>query len=1127
MFQTLGRFTTRYKYWIIAFWLILAAAMVAFAPKLSKVGITNESDFLPKDAPSIRAQKVLEQEFPKMASGGDTLVVLADPNGLNDADRAYAKQLADWLKTNPNVRSVTTIFNHPEMKPILLSRDGQAMLMQVSLKPQPYSDEANLTVERIRSHIQETRPQNLLVHLTGQTPIGRDLMHHILKSVDSTTWATILLVIVVLLLVYRAPIAAGVPLVTIGVAYITSRGILGYLAKANIMKVSTMMDAFLVVLIFGVGTDYALFLISRYREEVSRRPNHNRDEADRETVARIAPVLTASASTVVIGTLSMMVARFGMTRTQGPAMALAVAMAWLASITLTPALLSVLGAYLFWPFHRKIRDEQTEHRSPFWERVAHAITAKPGLIAVITTVVLLLPYILLPQMHKSFDILNEIPTSADSRQGFALIKEHFNTGEMMPIIVVLDGDDDLRSPQGLARIAAVNEALAQVDGVAKVRSVVHPTAGEQPELEKALLAPEQLRMLTSGLQKGLKADPQALAQSKGDPTAALNVLEGYLTEFGKAFPDAAKKPEYADALKRIDDLRSRIGNLMQGLQVSTQLKMLSQNLGKVNPSASNANAAEGLQALQAYLTALAQAYPEVKDDAGYKQAMQALAALQQGMEQAKQMQQASAQLGMLAQAMAKTASQLNSPAALQSLFAPQGQNAENPLAILGGYLTALGKAYPEIQTQPAYADALTRLQDIQTVQQALQQAQAQAGAGAAASQEIQQAVAKLQSDLQGLSKDLGALAQSFAGKDAPFSYPPLMKLPAAQEQMQALQQAAANLRSGIQTLEKRFEGRDARFMPPALPGMDGAQTQKAIAALEEDAQALTHDLNTLADALPANAYFLPDSLIKQQPEAATLLSTFLSKDDRAAQVQVLVEGDPYSDRALQTAGRIRKVAEKAAQQQGLKAHVTGPIMQVYDIRAIVNEDFPKVMAATTLGVFLVFIILLGSLVAPLYLILTVLLSYGSTMGLSVLVFEKLMGSPGVNYSIPVVIFTLLVALGADYNIFLTSRLWEEAEKRGSVREGVLRASAYTGGVITSAGIILAGTFGALMTSSITSLFQIGAAIAMGVLLDTFVVRAVLVPSIAAILGRWNWWPAKHPIGHGGLFRLLAERVKGE
>ena len=104
-------------------------------------------------------------------------------------------------------------------------------------------------------------------------------------------------------------------------------------------------------------------------------------------------------------------------------------------------------------------------------------------------------------------------------------------------------------------------------------------------------------------------------------------------------------------------------------------------------------------------------------------------------------------------------------------------------------------------------------------------------------------------------------------------------------------------------------------------------------------------------------------------------------------------------------------------------------------------------------------------------------------------------------------FVLLVALGADYNIFLMSRVREEAAGR-TTREGIRIASAYTGGIITSCGIILAGTFAAMMVAPIQMLFQIGFAVAVGVLLDTFVIRAVLVPAIAAALGEWNWWPSK-------------------
>jgi RND superfamily putative drug exporter len=146
-------------------------------------------------------------------------------------------------------------------------------------------------------------------------------------------------------------------------------------------------------------------------------------------------------------------------------------------------------------------------------------------------------------------------------------------------------------------------------------------------------------------------------------------------------------------------------------------------------------------------------------------------------------------------------------------------------------------------------------------------------------------------------------------------------------------------------------------------------------------------------------------------------------------------------------------------------------------------------------------------VAPLYLIFTILVSYGATLGIVRVVFSDLLHKPGVTWWVPIFMFVMLVALGMDYNIFLMGRVKEEVAKSGD-REGIRTAVAKTGGIITSAGIIMAGTFAAMMSGSILGLQQIGFAVAVGVLLDTFVVRTALVPAIAVLLGRWSWWPRR-------------------
>ncbi len=157
-------------------------------------------------------------------------------------------------------------------------------------------------------------------------------------------------------------------------------------------------------------------------------------------------------------------------------------------------------------------------------------------------------------------------------------------------------------------------------------------------------------------------------------------------------------------------------------------------------------------------------------------------------------------------------------------------------------------------------------------------------------------------------------------------------------------------------------------------------------------------------------------------------------------------------------------------------------------------------------VFLILIVLLRALVAPLVLIGTVALSFAAALGIGVFFFEYVFDFPGVDPSLPLFAFIFLVALGVDYNIFLMARVREETLKHGT-REGMLRGLAVTGGVITSAGIVLAGTFSALASLPLVSLTEIGFTIAVGVLLDTFLVRSVLVPALVLDLDWRTWLPS--------------------
>jgi RND superfamily putative drug exporter len=219
-------------------------------------------------------------------------------------------------------------------------------------------------------------------------------------------------------------------------------------------------------------------------------------------------------------------------------------------------------------------------------------------------------------------------------------------------------------------------------------------------------------------------------------------------------------------------------------------------------------------------------------------------------------------------------------------------------------------------------------------------------------------------------------------------------------------------------------------------------------------------------------------------------------------IQATLEPNPYSTEAFELVDPIREAAHEVAPA----TLVGGPSAIEADVRDAAGRDSLVIPPIVLIVVFLILIGLLRAVVAPLILIGTVILSFLAALGVGYFVFDVIFGFPGSDPSLPLFAFVFLVALGVDYNIFLIARAREETIAHGS-REGILRALAVTGAVITSAGIVLAGTFSVLGSLPLTFLTEIGFVVAFGVLLDTFLVRSILVPAAALTVGDKFWWPS--------------------
>jgi RND superfamily putative drug exporter len=222
------------------------------------------------------------------------------------------------------------------------------------------------------------------------------------------------------------------------------------------------------------------------------------------------------------------------------------------------------------------------------------------------------------------------------------------------------------------------------------------------------------------------------------------------------------------------------------------------------------------------------------------------------------------------------------------------------------------------------------------------------------------------------------------------------------------------------------------------------------------------------------------------------------------QLEGTLESAPDSKAAQQTVLAVRDAVHPVA---GADAKVGGMSAMTLDINNANKHDNQLIIPLVLLVVLLILGLLLRAIVAPLILMATVVLSFGAALGVSALIFRHVFGFGGEDTSFPLYVFVFLVALGIDYNIFLMTRVREEAHKQGT-RKGALTGLAATGGVITSAGIVLAGTFAALASLPLVAFAEIGFAVAFGVLLDTLIVRSVLVTALTLDIGRWMWWPGK-------------------
>jgi RND superfamily putative drug exporter len=495
----------RTKFVVVLFWLLLATVAAPLAGKLTEVQNNDTLTALPHSAEAAAAAERAEAAFP----GTDRLVavaVYARDGSLTDADKAKAE--ADRA-------AFTRYAQGREVAPAFASTDGKALLISFQLAGS--EDEQSEAVTTIRDRLAADAPDGLKTALTGSAG-GLDDVLDAFEGLDSTLLlVTAGVVALLLLLSYRSPVLWLVPLVSVGVASQVAVATVYLLARYAGLAVDLQAQSILTILVFGVGTDYALLLIARYREELRR--HRNRHEAMAVALRRSFPAILASAGTVAIGLLCLLAADLPSTRALGPVAAIGIAAALVTMATLLPAVLVVCGRWLFWPFVPRYSEAAVGHDIAadhgIWARVARTVGRRPRVIWIGSGLALVALILGVGNLSVGLPGSDTFTKEVGSVTGQRLIERHYPGGASSPA--------DIFAAAGSAeRVAA---AASDVDGVAEVQPPQPSADGRWVRISAVLDdAPDSqaAKNTVDRLRDAVHAVPGSQALVGGDTAAELD-----------------------------------------------------------------------------------------------------------------------------------------------------------------------------------------------------------------------------------------------------------------------------------------------------------------------------------------------------------------------------------------------------------------------------------------------------------------------------------------------------------------------------------------------------------------------------------------------------------------------------
>ena len=1105
-------------------WILIVVISIFMLPNVNQLTREHSTISLPANVQSEVASTIGNHWGHHQNNTYQVVAVFNNQDGaMSKSDQKNVNQTIRYLKRHKSelgIKSMLTPYENSATKKNLISKDKTTELVQLNVSKKKSVSNINKQLTKA------VKTDGIRTYITGADILQDDFSGAIQEGIKKTEVISVILIFIVLVLVFRSPIVPLISLLTVGVSFITAFSIVTNLVKNFNFPFSNFTQVFMVIVLFGIGTDYNILLYDRFKANLGN--GMDKFEAAKNAQWNAGKTILMSGSSILIGFSALGLARFSVYKSAA-GVAVGVAVLLIVLLTLNMFFMTTMGKTMFWP----VKTFNGESESPFWRFLSKHSLAHP-IIALVLVLAVLSPFYFTYQNKLNYDDTAEIADSTPSKQGFLIVQKHFSKGTAEPATLYIKSNHTLDNEKDLKLIDQLTEQIKHTKGVKTVASVTQPSGSKI----KKLYVNSQMKTVNNGVSTARNGLGKLSAGSQ-QMTNGLNSAATGTNQLNSGINSAATGAnQLTSGLAQLSSGGNQMTNGLNQLSAGSQqlVNGMNQMSQQLSSQLTGANASQ-LQQLESGLPQINNGIQQLNsalqsagtsiDTTGIQSNLQNVASQAQII--GSQLEQAGNTLKSI-QGSAGSSSSASLDSVMTQFKAAESQanlNDQQKAVMEGAMQQILSGIQSQIASQTNSQTSALASQ-LQSVAQNLQTAGNADKSLAGSLQNVAGSASSLQNlntQVATLKAQVSQLAQA-SNVALPGAVSALQQLTSGLNQIQsALGQgtnALGQLNTGINKLaaaspqlsngiNSAYSGSQQLSAGMGQLSAGSLQLNTGINKLAQSSPQITNGLNQLNSGLgegqsyltglqksaAAETFYIPKSVLHSKTFKPAI-DNYMSSNRKITKITIVFDTNPSDEKATKDAENISNMARKSLKGTALSnatVAMGGQSSRINDIKNTASGDFVRTAAIMLIGIGIALMLITHSLLQPVYILGSLLLAYISSLSINHWLVGIFMHRSMLAWNTPFFSFIMLIALGVDYSIFLMTRYREIDENKYLPGERIYYACAIIGTVVISAAIILSGTFAALIPSGIPTLIEVAMTVIVGLIILVIILPIVMTSTI--------------------------------